>query len=129
MKVGDNVDLAKVKAGDTVNILYLELVAIDVADPGTATPGVASGVLVVPAQAGQVPAGTVVQQVTATAEVMALDLSKYTVTLRVPDGELKTFTVKNPDLRQKLNGLRVGDLVQATYTEALAIRVEPASGT
>ena len=125
MKVGENVDLAKVKAGDTVDITYFESVAIDVAKPGTATPGVTTGMAVAPAQAGQVPAGAVLEQVTATAEVTAIDLAAHTITLRGPEGELKTFTVKNPDLQQKMAGLRVGDLVQFTYTEALAVRVEP----
>ncbi len=125
IKVSDNVDLANVKAGDTVDIAYLESVAIDVVKPGTAAPGVSRSVAVAPAQAGQVPAGAVVEQVTATAEVMAIDMAAHTVTLRGPEGELKTVKVKNPDLQQKMAGLKVGDLMQFTYTEALAVRVEP----
>ncbi len=129
VKVSENVDLAKVHPGDAVDIVYMESVAIDVADPGSAAPGVASGVLVTPAQQGQIPAGSVVQQVTATAEVTALDLPTYSVTLRMPDGDSKTFNVKNPTLQQKMQRLKVGDLVQITYTEALAIRVDPAATT
>lgn len=129
VKVSENVDLAKVHPGDTVDLVYMESVAIDVADPGTAAPGIASAVLVAPAQPGQVPAGTVIQQLTATAEVTAVNMTTYSVTLRMPDGELKPFTVKNPDLRQKMSGLKVGDLVQITYTEALAVRVDPAATT
>ncbi|HYN38393.1 MAG TPA: hypothetical protein VES39_03985 [Rhodospirillales bacterium] len=125
VKVSDNVDLAKVKAGDTVDIAFFESVAIDVAKPGTAVPGVTRGIAVAPAQAGQVPSGAVLEQTTATAEVTAIDMAAHTVTLRGPDGELKTITVKNPELQQKMAGLRVGDLVQFTYTEALAVQVEP----
>lgn len=127
VKVSENVDLAKVHSGDAVDIVYMDSVAIDVAEPGSAAPGVASGVLVTPAQQGQIPAGSVVQQVTATAEVTALDLPTYSVTLRMPDGDAKTFNVKNPELQQKMQRLKVGDLVQITYTEALAIRVDPAT--
>lgn len=125
IKVSDNVDLAKVKAGDTVDIAYLESVAVDVVKPGTAAPSVSRSVAVAPAQAGQVPAGAVLEQVTATAEVTAIDMAAHTVTLSGPEGELKTIKVKNPELQQKMAGLRVGDLMQFTYTEALAVRVEP----
>lgn len=125
VKVSNNVDLAKVKAGDMVDIAFFESVAIDVAEPGTAVPGISRGVAVAPAQAGEVPAGAVLEQVTATAEVTAIDLAAHSVTLRGPEGEQKTFVVKNPELQAKMAGLRVGDLVQFTYTEALAVRVEP----
>lgn len=125
VKVSDNVDLAKIKAGDMVDIAYFESVAIDVAAPGTSTPGITASRAVAPAQSGQVPAGGILEQVTVTAEVTAINMAAHTVTLRGPEGELKTVAVKNPDLQQKMSGLQVGDLVQFTYTEALAVRVEP----
>ncbi len=44
-----------------------------------------------------------------------------TVTLRGPDGGTTTIKARNPD---NLNRVAVGDLVDITYTEALAISVE-----
>jgi hypothetical protein len=50
------------------------------------------------------------------------DKAALTVTLRGPDGE--TTTIKGPYAR-KLDRVAVGDLVDITYTEALAVSGEP----
>ena len=45
------------------------------------------------------------------------------MTLKAPDGTLTTIKARNP---ANLDKVAVGDLVEITYTEALAIGVEPA---
>jgi Cu/Ag efflux protein CusF len=45
------------------------------------------------------------------------------VTLTGPEGNSVTIKVKDP---KKLNGVKVGDDVEITYTQALAISVEKA---
>jgi hypothetical protein len=37
--------------------------------------------------------------------------------------------VRNPELQQKMKGLKVGDLVQFTFTEAVAARLQPRAGS
>jgi hypothetical protein len=125
LKVGENVDLAKVKPGDRVDIAYYEAVAVNVAKPGTATRGVTGAIAVVPAEQSKVPAGAMVDQVTVTAEVAAIDLVAHTVSFRGPEGNLRTVTIKDPQVQQDMAALQVGDLVQVTYTEGIAIEVVP----
>ena len=58
-----------------------------------------------------------------TSTIQAIDKKNGTVTLKAPDGTLTTIKARNP---AKLDKVTVGDLVEITYTEALAIGVEPA---
>ena len=57
------------------------------------------------------------------AEVTAVDPQKSTITLKGPKGNVVTLDVQNPE---QFKVVRKGDQVEATYTEALALSVEPA---
>src|SRR5207247_9392164 len=61
--------------------------------------------------------------VTVHGAVKAINKDKRTVTLVGPQGGTLTLTVQDP---QKLDALKVGDPVVATYYEALVIQVRPA---
>jgi hypothetical protein len=52
----------------------------------------------------------------------------HTVTFQGPEGGTRTVQVRNPELQQKMKGLKVGDLVQFTFTEAIAARLQPRAG-
>jgi len=58
-----------------------------------------------------------------TGSVTAIDKKERTVTLVAPPGDTLTLTVRDP---QRLDAVRIGDPVVATYYEALVIRVQPA---
>jgi len=60
--------------------------------------------------------------VTITAEIVAIDKEASTVTLTGPKGRSVTLDVKPERLEQ----VKVGDLVSAIYSEALAISVAKA---
>lgn len=125
VKVGSNIDLAKVKKGDVVDIAYYQAVAVSAVAPGEAVPGVTSASDAARSERGQLPAGAVVDQTTVTSRVVALDQKTHTITFQGADGATRDVKVKNPELQQKMKGLKVGDLVQFTYTEALAARLQP----
>jgi len=125
LKVGPNVDLAKVHPGDQVAMAFYEAVAIDVSRPGTASPSASAASAVIPAERGQIPAGAIVEQVTVTAAVAEVDPAANTVTFRGPEGNLRVVKVKNPQLQQQLGSLQVGDMVQVTFTEGVAMQVVP----
>lgn len=125
VKVGTNIDLSKIKKGDVVDIAYYQAVAVSAVAPGEAVPGVTSASDAARSQPGQTPAGAVVEQTTVTARVVALDQSTHTVTFQGADGATREVKVKNPELQQKMRGLKVGDLVRFTYTEAIAARLQP----
>ena len=50
------------------------------------------------------------------------DLANGTVTLKGPQGNSRTMKARDPKNLQKV---QVGDLVDITYTEAVAVRVRP----
>ena len=51
------------------------------------------------------------------------DAKGRTVTVKGPQGNVETVKVRDP---KNLAGVKVGDLVELTYTQALAIALEPA---
>lgn len=124
LHVDDSVqNLAQVKKGDRVVITYYESLAYNVMRKGDAKRGVTVAGVAGAAQPGELPGGVGARAITATAKIKAIDKKHQTVTLKGPRGNLKTVKVKNPD---NLDKVKVGDLVQITYTEALAISVEEA---
>jgi Cu/Ag efflux protein CusF len=119
-KAGPEVkNLAQVKQGDVVTIEYARALALELKAGGggiasrTESPAVAS------AKPGQMPAVTATDKVVINANVTAVDTQARTVTLRGPQRTV-TVAVKDPAM---LATVKVGDQVQATFTEALLISV------
>jgi Cu/Ag efflux protein CusF len=123
--VADSVvrNLAQVKPGDVVTVTYAEALAYEVVKPGAKAPGVEQVVGGGRAEPGKKPAGAIGQQTTVTVTISAIDRSVPSVTFTGPNGNSRTITVRHPE---KLEGVSVGDMVDITYTEALAITVDPA---
>lgn len=71
--------------------------------------------------ASEKPGGLVVDEVKVTAIVKAVDQAKRTVTLALPDGETKTFTV--PKEAVNFPQVKVGDEVKAAYIQSVGIFV------
>jgi Cu/Ag efflux protein CusF len=120
---GDAVaNLAQVKKGDVVTATYTEAVAYEVKKGGKAdaAAAVAGGA----APLGTKPAAVVGGKVTATVAITAIDTKVPSVTFKGPGGNSRTVKVKDP---AKLKGVSVGDTVELTYAEALAIKVEKAA--
>jgi hypothetical protein len=63
--------------------------------------------------------------VTASAVIVAIDRSTNRVTLRGPSGNERVVQVQDP---KNLENVQVGDMVYATYTQALGLSVEPVAG-
>src|SRR5450631_396415 len=115
-------NLAQVKKGDIITVKYTEALAYKVRKHGTAS-GVETTEAAAAAKAGAKPAGAVAQQTSVTVTITAIDPTIPTVTFMGPKGNTKTIKVQDP---QKLVGVKVGDLVDLTYTEAIAVKVDPA---
>jgi len=116
-------NLPQVKVGDEVTVTYYESLAYEVRKAGAGTPGVAVSEGAARAKPGEKPGAIAGRVATVTATIEAIDKAARTVTLRGPDGETSTFKARDP---QKLDRVSVGDLVDITYTEALAISVNEA---
>jgi Cu/Ag efflux protein CusF len=115
-------NLPQVKVGDVVKIAYLQSVAWKVNTSGKAAATKAEAAAV-RAEPGEKPGGAAGQRITFTATIEAIDLDNGTVTLKGPEGESHTIKARNP---ANLKKVKVGDLVDITYTQAVAIKVEPA---
>jgi hypothetical protein len=121
---GDNiVNLPQVKKGDIITAVYTEAIAYEVRKHNKQT-GVTVTDAAAAAEPGQKPAGAVMQQTTVAVTITAIDTTVPSVTFQGPDGDTKTIKIKDP---QKLVGVNVGDVVDITYTEAIAIKVDPAT--
>ena len=115
-------NLPQVKVGDEVTVTYYESLAFAVWKPGDAQPGAAVAEEVRRAQLGEKPGAAHARVTTVTATIAAIDKAAGTVTLRGPDGDVFTVKARHPE---NLERVAVGDHVDLTYSEALAISVEP----
>lgn len=116
-------NLDQVKPGDVVNATLTESIAYEVKKPGQAVPGTVIQPKAESSGPGEKPKGTVGKVTTRTVTVVALDAKAQTIRFKDADGEARTIGVNDPS---KLAGVSVGDLVEITYTEALAFSVEKA---
>jgi Cu/Ag efflux protein CusF len=106
------------KVGDKVTFRYYESVVYAISKPGAkAKPAEAGGVTRTP---GDRPGGTISQQMTATVTINEIDAKVPSVTITTKDGKKMSFKVEDP---KNLEGVKVGDQVEITYTQALAISV------
>jgi hypothetical protein len=115
-------NLAQVKVGDEVIASYTEAVAWQVKPAGQGTPGISAQDSVTTAQPGARPAASVGSTVNVIATITAIDLANGTVTLTGPGGNAQTIKARDP---ANLRKVKVGDLVDITYTEAVAVSVQP----
>jgi hypothetical protein len=115
-------NLDQVKVGDEVVVSYTEAVAWQVKPASAGAPGVSTEEAVTRAKPGDKPGGRVGQSVTVTATITAIDMANDTVTLTGPGGRSQTIKARDP---ANLRKVQVGDLVDITYTEAVAIAVRP----
>jgi len=111
------------KVGDQVNAQYVEALTLELKKGGGMTVARSDQGGVLEAKPGQKPGGVAGRQVTIVADVVDVNPAKQSITLRGPK---RTVEVVVPDPAQfKL--VAKGDQVEATYTQALAILVEPAA--
>ena len=113
----------KLKVGDQVDAQYVEALTLELKKGGGMVVARTEKSGAVGAKPGQTPGGAVGRQVTIVADVVGLDPAKQIVTLKGPQ---RTVELKVPDPAQfKL--IAKGDQVEATFTQALALAVEPAA--
>ena len=114
-------NLDQVEVGDTVRATYYESVVYELVEHGQSAPGVNVADAAARAKPGEKPAAGVARMVSVVATVVAIDTKTPSATFKLPSGEDKTIKVRNPD---RLKGVKVGDLVEFTYTQAVGIEVE-----
>jgi hypothetical protein len=113
----------KLKVGDQVTAKYVEALTLQLVKGGGKKASRTEEITGARAKEGAAqPGGVVGRQVTIVADVIALDPAKQTVTLKGPERTVE-LVVKDPE---QFKLISKGDQVEATYTQALALALEPA---
>jgi Cu/Ag efflux protein CusF len=115
-------NFAQMKVGDTVNADYIEALSLDLKKGGGMQVGKTADAGMKSAAAGTKPGAIAGRQVTVIADVVDVDPARQVVTLKGPQ---RTVELKVNDPAQ-FKMIAKGDQVQATYTQAVAVAVEPA---
>ncbi len=112
---------AELKVGDTVSARYTVGLVYTVRKPGTPAPAAAAEEVKVTAGKGPKPGATASRQQTATVEVKAVDPKVPSITVVTDDKRTLSFKVKDA---KRLEGVKPGDKIDVTYTEALIVSVQ-----
>jgi len=115
-------NLDQVSQGDVVIATYTEALAYEVITGGEEA-GLETTAAAAAAELGEMPAAISGRSTTLTVTVTAIDTEAPSVTFMGPRGNTRTIQVLYPE---KLERVSVGDSVEITYAEALAISVEKA---
>lgn len=124
VKAGPEVkNFDQIKVGDNVALRYVEALSLELKKGGKALVARTDSTMEATAKPGEKPAAGVGRQIHVVANVVAVDAATQTVSLKGPK---QTVDLHLADPEQfKL--VKVGDQVEATYTEAVALSVEPAA--
>ncbi len=125
IKVGPEVqNFDQIKAGDKVTLTVSVGVVLSMANPDAKAPEPTVTVQGQTAAPGQKPAGDVTATVKGQVTIAAIDTKTRVVTLQGQEGRKYKVTA-GPKI--PLEKLKIGDKVNAEYTEAVAIAVTPAA--
>jgi ribosomal protein L6P/L9E len=113
----------QVKVGDAVVARYAQALTLELRKTHSAAGAPVLREEAAKAKPGERPAVAGARQLSLIAEVVAVDAKASTITLKGPKGNTVKLDVRNPE---QFKVVKKGDQVEVTYTEALALSVEPA---
>jgi hypothetical protein len=119
-----NID--RIRIGDRVVVSYYQGVAAEVRKSGETPRQTEQTGFEATSRAGEQPGASVGTQLRTTVTVVAVDREDNTITVRSPDGRTRTLNVVRAEGQQFIAGLRAGDQVDVSFTEAVAVGVRPA---
>jgi hypothetical protein len=122
LAVGPEVrNLAQVKVGDKVVVSYVEALSLTLKKGGKELRSSTQVGDAARAASGARPGAAAAEQVTVIADVIGVNAKTHLVRLRGPQRTVDLY-VADP---KQLKLIKVGDQVEAVYTEAMAVSVEP----
>jgi len=122
-------NLAQVKAGDQVVVRYYEALAAELRSRGDGSGSTQAPVrdtAMGRAAEGARPAALVGEETKQTVRIVSVDNKNHIVSFYGSDGLSRAVPVRTPQGQEFVSKLKPGDEVELTYTEALAVSVEPA---
>jgi len=111
----------ELKVGDKIKVTYHESLVLQLRKPGaavkgdTSTGGLEKGT-------GKSPSVGLAKQQTTTVSVVSIDQKTPSITVKTSDGRTLTRKVEN---RKNLEGVKAGDKIDITYTQAVLAEVVP----
>ena len=108
------------KVGDQVKAQYQESLAVNIRKPGDPAPTAGVSESVTPREGA--PGGAVARQLTGSLTVTAIDPQVPSISVKGPKGNVFSMRVQDP---KRLEGVKVGDTIDVTYTQAVLIAVDP----
>jgi hypothetical protein len=124
LAVSDEVkNFDQVQLGDNLVVRYMRALTLELKKTGSQVMERSDKADAARAKPGERPAGAVARQVHVMANVIAVNQKTKTVTLKGPKGNIVDLVMDDP---KQVAMVKKGDQVEAVYTEALAISVEPA---
>jgi hypothetical protein len=111
-------NLDQVKPGSRFKVQYLEEVAVALSKGGE--PSASAGETVLLSPKGGTPGGAAARTVSVSGVVQAVEPASREITLRGPQGGVRTLTVAED---VSMEGVAPGDTISLTYTQALALQM------
>jgi hypothetical protein len=117
----------KLHVGDTVSVSYYQGIAAQMAKGGKQMTEPAVSTFGYRSSAGAPPGAGAGASMTSTVVIEDVDPTSHSVAFRNSEGTVHVISAQSPQMQQFVNTLKHGDVVQVTYTESLAVRVDPSS--
>lgn len=115
--------LHNLKVGDKVDIHVIRSVAYTLDTNVDSTPGISNESKTVRASKDNPnPGGEAIRRVKVTSKITHIDMKKHEVTLLAPEGEARVMKVEDPKLQTRMKKLKVGQTINAIYTEVMSIK-------
>ncbi len=111
----------ELKVGDKVKVTYTESLVLQVRKPGDADKP-ADEAKLTKGTSGS-PSATLSRQQSTSVDVLAIDQKLPSITVKTANGRTVTRKVEDP---KNLEGVKVGDKIDITYTQAAIVSIEPA---
>jgi Cu/Ag efflux protein CusF len=111
----------ELKVGDSVTFSYHAAVVVAVTKPGAA--GASKAEVGAVRGQGAKPSAAITHQRHESVTIEAIDAATPSITVKLPDGHSMTAQVED---RKNLEGVKVGDKITVTFTEALMVTVDAA---
>lgn len=113
----------QIQLGDHVVVRYMRALTLELKKSGSAIMERSDKADAAVAKPGERPGVAAARQVQVMANVIAVNAKTKTVTLKGPKGNTVDLVLEDP---KQVARIKKGDQVEAVYTEALAVSVEPA---
>ena len=119
-------NLAQVRVGDRLIVSYTRAFIASMTGEGQpASEGIVA-IGAVRAEEGERPGVAAGGVISGTVEIISIGEDGTSVTFRGPTGDLRSMDVLREESRAFVRKLKLGDMVDMTYAEAIAIEIKPA---